>query len=93
MTTTYWYMSFVDATTDVFLGSCVVKGANEYDAMDNSWKTGTNPGGEVMMVSLSGIPDEIELNRFYPLAEMLKLGHLDIDDLGETTRAAWESGR
>lgn len=88
---TFWYMSFVDSESDVFLGSCVVKGENEYDAMTNSWKTGANPGGAVMMVSLPRIPDEIDLNRFYPLAEMVKLGHLDLDDMGPSTRAAYEA--
>lgn len=93
---TYWYMSFVDGETDVFLGSVVVKGRDEAEAeaMTNSHKLGANPGGQVAMVPLPGDPPpEIEANHYYPLEEMLRLGHVDPDSLGPNTRAhAQEQG-
>lgn len=87
-----WFLSFVDPERDVFLGSVVVKGVDEAEALTNSWKCGANPGGQVAMVELPpGVEPPVEVGRFYPLAEMLALGHVSLEDLGPNTRRAAEN--
>jgi hypothetical protein len=39
------------------------------------------------------VPADIVVNRFYPLAEMIELEHLDLEDLGPNTRAAYDESR
>ncbi len=86
----WWYLSFVDDDRDVFLGSAVVKGVDVAEAMANSWQVGVNPGCEVAVVELlDAVPDEVEPNRYYSLAEMIDLGHVELADLGLSTLAAW----
>lgn len=50
---TWWWLSFADATRpkgQQNLGVAIVKATCSADAMRVSWRTGCNPGGEVMSV-------------------------------------------
>ena len=52
---TYWWLSFVDPERPEgkrFLGGTIVAARDEKGAIEEAWRRGVNPGGEVMIVAI-----------------------------------------
>lgn len=60
------YMSFCDAKKpegSQFLGACLVYANDLREAIEEAWRLGCNPGGEIMSAEPDFLPDEKWYNR------------------------------
>jgi len=73
----YQFMSFIDRRASKYLGACVVKAKDITEGINQAYKKGINPGGEVAAFGLTEDHFQsqgLELNRLYSKAEMDALG-------------------
>lgn len=58
-----WYLSFVKAPEDVFLGACVVNGTDPTSAAKEASRLGCNPGGEVAAFDVTEFPNPFPVGK------------------------------
>lgn len=78
----WWWLSFADGTLpegSQFLGAAFVQGYTMIDAVQEAWRLGVNPGGEVVsqMFPADNPPAEHLRNRLLSKAEL----ESEFDDL------------
>lgn len=69
----YYFMSFRDVEKNINIGVCVIKADNENEAFRKSIEKNINPGGEIMLVSMTAEQfksEGLEENRLYSKQEM-----------------------